>query len=80
MLLNNTLNNIDKNDPNYYNKRLELNFDNKYKVFDTADYIVPPNEYNSIFIMTNFIETFQNKGLCPEVNIILNVFKCGYKK
>ncbi len=38
-------------------------------VFDTPDYVVPPNEYNSIFIMTNFIKTIQSQGLCQEVNI-----------
>ena len=26
------------------------------------------NEYNSIFIMTNFIETRQTPGICAEVN------------
>lgn len=39
------------------------------------DYVVPPNEYNSIFIMTNFIETYQTQGTCPEVFlIILNTY------
>jgi len=37
-----------------------------FKTFDTADYIVPANEYNSIFIMTNFIETQQSRGVCEE--------------
>ena len=31
------------------------------------DYVIPPNEYNSIFIMTNFIETIQTPGNCDEV-------------
>ncbi len=37
------------------------------RVFDTSDYIVPPNEYNSVFIMSNFIETIQTQGHCDEV-------------
>ncbi len=24
----------------------------KFRIFDTADYVIPPNEYNAIFIMT----------------------------
>lgn len=39
----------------------------KFKVFDTSDYIVPPNEFNSLFIMTNFVETKQSIGTCEEV-------------
>ncbi len=30
------------------------------------DYIVPPSENNAIFIMTNFIETDQNRSKCVE--------------
>jgi hypothetical protein len=30
------------------------------------DYIVPPSENNAIFIMTNFIETDQNRSQCTE--------------
>ncbi|RNA03742.1 P2X purinoceptor 4, partial [Brachionus plicatilis] len=37
-----------------------------YRIFDTADYIVPPNEYNSVFLMTNFVETIQTQSLCSE--------------
>jgi hypothetical protein len=33
------------------------------------DYIIPPSEYNSIFIMTNYIETEQKQGVCDEVGI-----------
>ena len=39
----------------------------KFRIFDTADYIIPPNEYNAIFIMTNFIETIQTMGNCDAV-------------
>lgn len=55
-------------DPNYYQNLFALNPDVQYKIFDTADYIIPPNEYNSIFIMTNFIETQQSQGFCDEVS------------
>lgn len=33
---------------------------------DTADYVIPPNEFNSIFIMTNFIRTDQIQSECDE--------------
>ena len=38
-------------------------------MLDTADYVVPPNEFNSIFIMTNFIKTEQMRSECEEVNL-----------
>jgi hypothetical protein len=34
----------------------------KFEVF-----VIPPNEYNSIFVMTNYIETYQREGKCDEV-------------
>jgi P2X purinoceptor 4 len=37
-------------------------------IFDTADYVIPPNENSAIFIMTNFIETIQTRGVCEAVN------------
>jgi hypothetical protein len=40
---------------------------NLYKILDTADYIIPPNEFNSIFVMTNLIKTEQAPGVCEEV-------------
>ncbi|CAF1099834.1 unnamed protein product, partial [Brachionus calyciflorus] len=40
--------------------------DEKYRLFDTADYIIPPTEYNSIFLMTNFVETVQTQSKCGE--------------
>ena len=40
---------------------------NLYKILDTADYIIPPNEFNSIFVMTNLIQTEQTPGVCEEV-------------
>lgn len=33
-------------------------------IFDSADYVIPPNENSAIFIMTNFIETIQTRGVC----------------
>jgi hypothetical protein len=48
---------LNKSDPFYYEKLFTLNPKVNYKILDTADYIIPPNEYNSVFIMTNFIET-----------------------
>ena len=36
-------------------------------LFVSLDYIIPPNEYNSIFIMTNFIRTQQSQDVCDEV-------------
>jgi hypothetical protein len=40
----------------------------KFRIFDTPDYIIPPNEFNSIFLMTKFIETIQTQSLCGEVS------------
>jgi hypothetical protein len=51
----------------YLNNTINLN-DHKYNIYDTSDYVIPPNEYNSIFVMTNFIETQQSRGICEEVN------------
>jgi hypothetical protein len=42
--------------------KLDLNFE--YKVLDTTDYVIPPFDYNSLFIMTNFIRTEQNRHTC----------------
>jgi hypothetical protein len=39
------------------------------RVFDAPDFTVPPNEYNSIFVMTNFVETKQKLGTCGEVRL-----------
>ena len=41
---------------------------NNFQVFDTPDYVIPPNEYNAIFIMTNYIETVQSQGYCDAVS------------
>ncbi|CAF1154766.1 unnamed protein product [Adineta steineri] len=39
---------------------------NKTLVIDGADYIVPPQENNALFLMTNFIRTDQNHSKCAE--------------
>ncbi|RNA25785.1 P2X purinoceptor 5 [Brachionus plicatilis] len=57
---------MDKNDPFYYQKLFSFDQNKTYRLLDTADYVVPPNEYNSIFIMSNFIETTQSQGRCDE--------------
>lgn len=56
-----------RNDPAYLRDLFELHHDIDYQILDTADYIIPPNEYNSMFIMTNFIRTEQTPGVCDEV-------------
>ena len=58
--------NLLKINPNYLEELYQLNESLEYKVLDTADYVIPPNEYNSIFIMTNFIRTDQMQGTCDE--------------
>ncbi|EQB77364.1 purinergic receptor P2X4 isoform a isoform 4-like protein [Camelus ferus] len=39
-----------------------------FRIWDVADYVIPPQEENSLFIMTNMIFTVnQTQGLCPEI-------------
>jgi hypothetical protein len=38
----------------------------KYKIYDPTDLVNPANEYGSIFIMTNFLQTEQQQDLCEE--------------
>ncbi|CAF4419093.1 unnamed protein product, partial [Adineta steineri] len=40
--------------------------DNHTLVIDGADYIVPPQENNALFLMTNFIRTDQEHKRCEE--------------
>jgi len=47
-----------------YSIKTDLNFE--YKVLDTTDYVIPPFDYNSLFIMTNFIRTEQNRHTCDK--------------
>ena len=61
-----------------YLKRNDSNipFENNisYRIFDTADYVIPPSEYNSFFVLTNFVQTDQIPGLCPEVKLHFKFF------
>lgn len=41
--------------------------DPKTRIYDTVEYVIPPNEPECIFVMTNFIRTTQNVGTCAEV-------------
>uniref|UniRef100_A0A8C6FWG6 Purinergic receptor P2X 4 n=1 Tax=Moschus moschiferus TaxID=68415 RepID=A0A8C6FWG6_MOSMO len=39
-----------------------------FRIWDVADYVIPAQEENSVFIMTNMIITMnQTQGLCPEI-------------
>ncbi|XP_067557011.1 P2X purinoceptor 4 isoform X2 [Tursiops truncatus] len=39
-----------------------------FRIWDVADYVIPAQEENSLFIMTNMIVTMnQTQGLCPEI-------------
>uniref|UniRef100_A0A8D1CSS2 Purinergic receptor P2X 4 n=2 Tax=Sus scrofa TaxID=9823 RepID=A0A8D1CSS2_PIG len=39
-----------------------------FRIWDVADYVIPAQEENSLFIMTNLIITMnQTQGLCPEI-------------
>ena len=58
---------LNKSDPNYYKKLFEFNPDFKYRMIDAGDYVIPPNEYNSLFIMTKFIKTEQVLDFCKRV-------------
>lgn len=59
----------------FLNELYKLKSDLDYRMMDTADYVIPPNEYNSIFIMTNFLKTKQHQDKCPEVNFNLLLLK-----
>ena len=58
----------------------EINWMRNLRIFDTVDYVVPANEYNSIFVMTNFIETKQTLDSCDEVCLccVIHVFNRIY--
>ena len=56
------------NNPELFTDALFSARDNiQYMQLDTCDYVIPPNEFNSIFIMTNFIKTKQSRNTCEEV-------------
>ena len=45
----------------------------------SKDYIKPPNEHNSIFIKTNFVETIQKEGKCAEVYFVTFLIKLLFR-
>jgi hypothetical protein len=45
------------------------NSKNNLRVLDASDFTIPPNEYSSVFVMTNYVETKQTLGLCGEVRL-----------
>lgn len=51
-------------DPFFYENLNKIDPNLEYRIFDTADYVIPAQEYNSIFIMTNFIEIEQEHKDC----------------
>jgi hypothetical protein len=59
--------NLSKSDPEYYKKLFDFNPSFKYRIIDPGDYVIPPNEYNSLFIMTKFIKTEQVLDYCKRV-------------
>lgn len=66
--VNRTLNRHDIVDEiEYYERLFALHPNISYHMLDTADYVIPPNEYNSVFIMSNFLKTDQIRGSCEEV-------------
>ena len=58
---------LNKSDPEYYHKLFQFNPKFKYRMIDSGDYVIPPNEYNSLFIMTKFIKTEQVLDYCKRV-------------
>jgi len=49
-----------------------------YRIFDTADYVVPAIEFNSIFIMTNFLELQQKLDCKQNYNNITEECDLGW--
>ena len=45
------------------------------RVWDEADYVVPPAENGAFFVTTNVVITpNQTRGYCPEVNELIRFF------
>jgi hypothetical protein len=47
----------------YVDSQLESDI---FQIFDTPEYVIPPNENEGVFIMTNFIKTSQTISNCDE--------------
>ena len=61
------------------------NFDQSHidmyeRIWDEADYVIPPSESNAFFIMTNAVITpNQTRGTCPEDHFELSNITCNSK-
>ena len=50
------------------------------RIWDEADYVIPPSESNAFFIMTNAVITpNQTRGTCPEDHFELSNITCNSK-
>ncbi|CAF0928545.1 unnamed protein product [Brachionus calyciflorus] len=58
--------NLKEKSNEYFENLFSLKSNVEYHMLDTADYVIPPNEYNSVFIMSNFLKTKQTQDRCPE--------------
>ena len=48
------------------------------RIWDEADYVIPPSESNAFFIMTNAVITpNQTRGTCPEDHFEISNIKCN---
>ena len=71
MPINKTINlHLIKSDLNYIEKLYAIDPKYEFKKFDTADFVIPPFDYNSAFVLTNFIRTNQNRDRCDFKNRI----------
>jgi hypothetical protein len=69
---------MNKTDTNFYEKLFKINKKLSYRIFDTADYVVPAIEFNSIFIMTNFLELQQKLDCKQNYNNITEECDLGW--
>ncbi len=65
-------NNFSANDLFFVKMNDGILSENSFNIYDSTDYVIPPNEYNSVFIMTSKIQTEQTQGTCEEVCLILS--------
>ena len=51
------------------------------RIWDEADYVIPPSESNAFFIMTNAVITpNQTRGTCPEDHFELSDITCNFPR
>ena len=56
----------------------ESQFQMYERIWDEADYVIPPSESNAFFIMTNAVITpNQTRGTCPEDHFEISNIKCN---